>query len=92
MVTTKFFFIRFLRQQDFFKNSFGQIKDYVLFVDAGKHFKCYELLHYLFYELAEEKIRVCKIPIISYHKFLKSFLNKPINLHKKLTLCLNFLY
>lgn len=47
---------RFLRQQSFFQEI--EKKNYILWSDAGKHFKCAELTYYFLYELAAEKINV----------------------------------
>ncbi|CAF0871784.1 unnamed protein product, partial [Brachionus calyciflorus] len=34
-------------------------KKYIIWADTGSHFRCAELIHYLFNELAREQIRVC---------------------------------
>ena len=34
-------------------------KKYNIWTDAGNHFRCGEMIHYLFKELADEQIRVC---------------------------------
>lgn len=34
-------------------------KKYIVWTDTGTHFRCAELIHYLFDELAREQIRVC---------------------------------
>ena len=38
--TTVVFYLRFLRQQDFFRTLFGEIKDYIVYADAGKILFC----------------------------------------------------
>lgn len=48
---------RFLRQQNFFKMH-ANIKDYIVWMDCGKHFRNNIVLGYLLKELAiNEKIR-----------------------------------
>ena len=44
---------RFLRKQKFFVDV--EKNNYIIWADCGSHFRCSELAHYLFKELAEEK-------------------------------------
>ena len=48
---------RFLRNQEFFQK-FSQ-KKWIVWADSGNHFRCSEVMSYLFIELARESIRVC---------------------------------
>lgn len=48
--------LRFLREQDFFKEI--DKKSYIFWMDTGTHFRCEEINHYFFQELAQENLKV----------------------------------
>ena len=47
---------RMLREQEFFKRISNGKNTYIIWTDAGKHFKCNEVASYFMKELAQEKI------------------------------------
>ena len=47
---------RLMRNQEFFKKI--DKKNYIIWSDCGKHFRCSEFMHFLMKELAELKINV----------------------------------
>ncbi|RNA12862.1 hypothetical protein BpHYR1_013257, partial [Brachionus plicatilis] len=48
---------RFLKNLDVFKKI--ERKKYIIWADTGTHFRCSELIDYLFQELSKENIKVC---------------------------------
>lgn len=48
--------LRFLRKQSFFQDI--DKKKYIFWMDTGSHFRCSEVNHYFFKELALEKVKV----------------------------------
>lgn len=47
---------RMLREEEFFKKIAKDKNKFIIWADAGKHFKCNEVVSYFLEELAEEKI------------------------------------
>ncbi|RNA02663.1 ubiquitin carboxyl-terminal hydrolase 7 [Brachionus plicatilis] len=61
-------FNRFLRNLDVFKKI--ETKKYIIWADTGTHFRCSEVIHYLFQELSREKIKVCLNFFVEKHEYL----------------------
>jgi hypothetical protein len=70
-------------------------KNYIIWSDAGPHFRCGELIHYLFVELAEIDIKVSlnffgerhgKIAEISIFLLFKILLTRKVKLKSSLAL------